>query len=65
MRYAVLASGTEVGIEFASIGFKLDFYRQFHWQSALFFDTNCSLSIIQKERRGSESTNTILNLAPF
>jgi hypothetical protein len=41
----VLASGTEVGIEFAALGVKLDFYWQFYWQSALFFDTRYSLSI--------------------
>jgi hypothetical protein len=41
----VLASGTEVGIKLAAIGVELNFYWQFHWQSALFFDTSYSISI--------------------
>jgi len=44
MRYTELASKTGVGTKLAAIGAKLDFYWQFHWQSALFFDTRYSLS---------------------
>jgi hypothetical protein len=46
MRCTELASKTGVGIKFPALGVKLDFYWQFHWQSALFFDTNYSLSTV-------------------
>jgi len=45
VRCAKLASKTGVGTKLATIGVELDFYWQFHWQSALLFDTRYSLSI--------------------
>jgi hypothetical protein len=51
MRCTELASKTGVGVKFPALGAKLDFYWQFHWQSAFLRHKMFSYNELVREAR--------------